>query len=366
MTPRERLLSALTHRVPDRVPLDLWARPEVWRKLEEHFATDQAGVERRLGLDIVSAGLGMDESAFLARTNGELTGDCPYAGGRYIFHPDGTFEDLWGVRRRVGRDGKYVEWVKGPLSDRPDLAGYEFPPVAWLKPASSIQARVDKLKQEYAVCGGITNPFKSAWELRGMENFLADFLEEPEFAAALYDQIYAFQTERARRLAQAGVDILTITGDVAMQTGTLMSPAVWRQFDKPRLAQMLREVKKVKADIHVYFHSDGNVEAIVPDLIEAGMDILNPVQPECMDPARIKRLYGDRLTLWGTGSLQKTLPFGTEQEVRAEVRDRIQVCGKNGGLVLMPSNVVGFDVPLANLLAYYDEALTYRAEGSTA
>lgn len=358
MTSRERMLAALRHQRPDRVPLDLWARPEIWRLLEEHFAADQQEVGRRLGLDVASVGIGEDWSDFLERTNGVLEGDCPGAGGRYIFHPDGTFEDAWGVRRRVGKDGKYVEWVSGPLSGRPELADYPFPETTRLNAVESITERVVDLRREYAVLGGIPNPFKRAWELRGMENLLADFIENPGFVEELYDRIYGYETERACRLARAGIDVLTITGDIAMQTRLMMSPTHWRTFDKPRLTRLLREVKQVKPDIHVYFHSDGNVESIVPDLIEAGVDILNPVQPECMDPARIKQLYGERLTLWGTGSLQKTLPFGTPDEVRAEVRERVGTCGADGGLVLMPSNVVGFDVPLANILAFYDEART--------
>jgi uroporphyrinogen decarboxylase len=125
------------------------------------------------------------------------------------------------------------------------------------------------------------------------------------------------------------------------------------------MAAMIAEIKRVRRDVSIYFHSDGNVEAIIPDLIEVGVEILNPIQPECTDPAMVKRLYGDRITLWGTGSLQRTLPFGTEADVRQEVRDTIRACAANGGLVLMPSNVVGFDVPLKNLLAYYEEARSF-------
>jgi uroporphyrinogen decarboxylase len=119
-------------------------------------------------------------------------------------------------------------------------------------------------------------------------------------------------------------------------------------------------VKAVNPRVHVYFHCDGDVSAIVDDWIEIGLDVLNPIQPECMDPVAMKKRYGKKLTLWGTGSLQHTLPFGSVADVRAEVRHRIDHCGQGGGLVLMPSNVVGFDVPTENLLAFYDEAQTYR------
>ena len=363
MNSRDRLLAALRHEMPDRVPLDIWVRPEVARLLADHFQTDPQDALFRLGKDVTSVGLSETCPAFLQRTNGMLEGDCPGAGGRYIFHDDGSFEDAWGVRQRKGQDGKYLEWVSGPLVGAPSLEGYGFPEYRSERSPAELSERVARLQRNYAVLGGVANPFKTAWHLRGMENLLMDFLVHPDFAHELLERLYDWVTDRAKRLAAAGIDVLTIVGDVAMQDRLMMSPDVWRTFDKHRLVRLVREVKALRPDLFVYFHSDGNVEAIIPDLIEAGVDILNPVQPECMDPARIKQLYGDRLTLWGTGSLQRTLPFGSEEAVRREVRETIQSCGRDGGLVLMPSNVVGFDVPLRNLLAYYDEARSFDLAG---
>jgi uroporphyrinogen decarboxylase len=357
MNSRERIKTALAHRMPDRVPLDVWIRPEVARKLAEHFKTTPEEAPFRLGKDVVQVYMKEEYPEFLARTNGAVPGDAPGAGKRFIFHDDGSYEDAWGIRWRTGRDGKYREWVTGPLAgDPPDLDAYKFPQPTPRETPEQFKKRVADAARQGAVMGEVDNPFKTAWALRGLENLLMDFVADPGFADALLARAYARSTERAKKFIAAGVDILMIVGDVAMQQRLMMSPDSWRALDKPKLAAMVAEIKRLRPDVAIYFHSDGNVEAIIPDLIEAGIEILNPVQPECMDPAKVKRLYGDKLTLWGTGSLQQTLPFGTEAEVRQEVRDTVRACAAGGGLVLMPSNVVGFDVPLKNLLAYYDEA----------
>lgn len=365
MTSRERVLTALAHELPDRVPLDLWARPEVDRALSEHFKVPVDQVHHTLGVDTTGVSAGESFPEFLAKTNGALTGDCPYSGSKFIFQPNGDFEDAFGVVRRKGTDGKYVEWVRGPLSDDQDLASYQFPKIVFTKSEDQLHQDVLKQRQIGAVSAGMPNPFKAAWELRGLENFLMDMVAEPEQAQALLKRVYDYYWPKAERVLKAGIDVFSLVGDIAMQNSLLMNPQTWREVDKPLMGALIAKVKRVRPDIKVYFHSDGNVEAIIDDLVEIGIDILNPIQPECMDPGRIKQRYGKKLTLWGGGSLQRTLPFGSEEDVRAEVRELMETCGRGGGFVLMISNVVGFDVPLKNVLAFFDEAKKFRAPGIT-
>jgi uroporphyrinogen decarboxylase len=152
------------------------------------------------------------------------------------------------------------------------------------------------------------------------------------------------------------VDIIITGDDVAGQQGMLMKLDLWREFLKPRLADTVRAVKQARSDAFVFYHSDGNVEAVIPELIEVGIDILNPVQPECMDPVKVKAKYGDQLSFWGTVSVQKTMPFATPDEVRAEVRSRIRTVGKNGGLILAPAHVLAPETPWENIVAFFEEA----------
>ena len=149
-----------------------------------------------------------------------------------------------------------------------------------------------------------------------------------------------------------------------MQDRLLINPQMWRRMCKPRMEKMFRTWKETRPDNppYVFYHSDGNVSEIIPDLIEIGLDILNPIQPECMDVEEIGRLYRGKLRFHGAISIQETLPHGSEEDVRAEVRHRIDHLGPQGGYVLCPANVVQTDTPVENLLAMYDEAKRYSAE----
>lgn len=141
-----------------------------------------------------------------------------------------------------------------------------------------------------------------------------------------------------------------------MQKSMIMAPEIWRKYFKPRLKMLIDESRKDNKSIYWFFHSDGYIEPVIPDLVEIGFDIINPIQPESMDPVEIKKKYGDKITLHGTISLQKTLPFGTVTDVREEVLSRVEKCGYNGGLVLAPANVVTPDVPIENILTLYQTA----------
>ncbi|MCD6506900.1 hypothetical protein J7M22_09790 [Candidatus Poribacteria bacterium] len=158
----------------------------------------------------------------------------------------------------------------------------------------------------------------------------------------------------ARRYAEAGVDMLLTGDDVGMQDRLMMSPQMRRRWLKPRLAKVIQAGKEINPKVHIYYHSDGNIEDIIPDLIEVGVDILNPVQPECMDPVKLKRLYGDKLTFWGTIGTQTTMPFGTPEEVKRVVHERVRTVGKGGGLVLAPTHVLEPDVPGENVIAFFE------------
>jgi uroporphyrinogen-III decarboxylase len=148
-----------------------------------------------------------------------------------------------------------------------------------------------------------------------------------------------------------GVDMIWTGDDVGMQTGMLISPRVWRKFLKPRMAGFIASLRDINPLVKVAYHSDGNISAIIPDLIEIGLDVLNPIQPACMDPARLKQTYGDRLCFWGSLDEQHTLPFGSPSDVRQEVLTRLHTIGKHAGLILGPTHHVQLDTPLENFWA---------------
>ncbi len=219
---------------------------------------------------------------------------------------------------------------------------------------------VDQLKAEDRfVLGWVGNPFEAAWKLRGFERLLVDLIEFPEFAAALLDLTTEACCANAEYVARAGVDILFMYDDVAMHSGLMFSPDTFRTWLLPRYQKIIETGRRIIPDIPVFFHTDGNATGMLPLLIEAGVTVLNPVQPECMDPAETKRLFGDQLAFWGTIGTQHTLPFGTPAEVKAEVKLRVETVGCGGGLVLCPSQTIYSDVPWENVLAFFEAAEEY-------
>jgi len=208
---------------------------------------------------------------------------------------------------------------------------------------------------EYWIVGvTVTTIFETAWALRGYERLLMDLVVEPELADRILEIPFRYHLAAAERLAGLGIDMLWTGDDIGSQKGMLMSPATWRRFLKPRMAELIARVKAIKPDLLVAYHTDGDVREVIDELIEIGIDVLNPVQPACMDPAELKRDYGDRLLFWGSIDEQKTLPFGTPDDVRAEIHQRLATIGRGGGLVLGPTHHVQLDTPMENFWAMVD------------
>jgi len=137
--------------------------------------------------------------------------------------------------------------------------------------------------------------FEVSWQLTGMDKLFIDFVENKSFASYLLDYITEMRKFMIRRFAEAGVDHISLGDDIGTQRGMLMSPKTWREWFKERMCSIISVAKKVNPEVIISYHSDGNLEEVIPELIEIGIDVLNPVQPECMDPAILKRKYGDRL-----------------------------------------------------------------------
>jgi uroporphyrinogen decarboxylase len=195
--------------------------------------------------------------------------------------------------------------------------------------------------------------FEVAWQIRGFEEIMIDMMINPEMANCLFERITLLRIPQVQANVKAGCDLLMLGDDVSGQNGMLMKPELWRRFLKPRLGRIIDTAKAINPIIPIFYHSDGDCRAIIEDLIEIGVTILNPIQPECMNPAEIKIRYGDRLAFWGTVGTQTTLPFGTPEDVRQEIRLRMETVGYDGGLVLGPTHTIEPEVPWENIEALY-------------
>ncbi|OHE87821.1 MAG: hypothetical protein A3G75_11020, partial [Verrucomicrobia bacterium RIFCSPLOWO2_12_FULL_64_8] len=196
--------------------------------------------------------------------------------------------------------------------------------------------------------------FDYSWLIRGYEAFLVDLVSEAEAAMVLMDRVSDRIASVLKHMAARGADIVGFGEDVGTQTALLMSPATWRRQIKPRFKKIVDAAKAAKPDALFFYHSDGQIGEIVPDLIEIGVDILNPVQPECMDPVEMKRRFGDRLAFWGGVGTQTVMPFGSPAEVRECVHRLFRTVGRGGGFLCAPSHVLEPEVPWANVEAFVD------------
>ena len=196
---------------------------------------------------------------------------------------------------------------------------------------------------------------------------MIDLVTEPDIAEAILEIPFRYHLRAAERLTSMGVDMIWTGDDVGMQTGMLISPALWRRHLKPRMAELIARVKSINPAVKVAYHSDGMIWDVIPDLIEIGLDVLNPVQPACLDPAELKRRFGDRLCFWGSLDEQHTLPFGSPADVQAEVRTRLDTIGRRGGLILGPTHHVQLDTPMENFWAMVEtiQGRTFPAAAGT-
>jgi len=196
--------------------------------------------------------------------------------------------------------------------------------------------------------------FEKARHLRGMEKFLMDLLENEKFARALTEKILEINLEIAKKYVASGVDVLWIGDDIGAEKSMLISPKLWREYFKPCIARIIAEAKKVNPSVYIAYHSCGYIEPIIPELIEVGIDILQPVQPEVMDPAKVKREFGDKISFWGTVGVQSTLSLGSPDEVKKVIKERIETVGVGGGFIIAPAHTLESDVPWKNILAFFE------------
>jgi uroporphyrinogen decarboxylase len=277
--------------------------------------------------------------------------------------PEGTYFDEWGIANVPGSMFHFTRMI-GPLREVntvEEIENFPLPDYESIESWRDIETDVTGYHRHgYAVIGGLEMTiFEVSWYLRGMENLMSDLILTPSLAVVLLDRITNLRKFQARKFAEFDVDILALGDDIAMQTGMLMSPKMWRKWFKPRLAEVIEIAKETKPELLVQYHTDGDCREVIPDLIEVGVDILNPVQPECMDPVALKKQYGDVLSFSGTIGTQSTMPHGRPQDVLAEVKRMIQTVGEGGGLFLAPTHVLEPDVPWENVLAFVDGAKMY-------
>jgi len=363
VTSKERVLDAIDHREPDQVPCDYWGTPEVDRNLMDHFKVGSTEEVRRcLGVDLSY----IYASGIIYEDPKGLYGPTPrYVGPKRAVFEDRSFEDLWGVARKlvkVGSGNAYREVVKNSLRDVTtveEVETYDKWPRAGDFDYSGLREECEKRKDSAVVVGGMPGCatfFIQCWYLRGLDQILMDLLLSPQLARAMIGKITEFQIDyHERLLKEIGdlTDILMIADDYGTQSGLMMSQKHFREFFK-KPTQALIELGK-KYGLKIMLHCDGNIRKLIPEFIDMGIDILNPIQnvgPD-MDPKVLKREFGKDLCFHGGIDTQQDLPHLSPEEVTEDIRKKVEMLGKGGGYILSPTHMIQLDVPLENILKMY-------------
>ena len=379
MTSRERVLKALNHQTPDRVPIDFGGfqtgiHKTAYAALVKHLglreeiaildpvqqlARPSEAVLERFHVDtryVLAHGPdGFDGAIRKAKRNGRLWHDLKDEFGVVWSMPDGT--------------GLYMDISHHPLADAgiADLADYPWPNGSDASRFTGVREHVQTLRNEtpYALVTGIAGVvYEYCWYLRGLERWFMDTVENPDFCAALLDRTLAFWLDYMTGfLREVGdlIDVVMIGDDLTGQHGPLFSPAFYRKVVKPRQKRLVQHIKSL-TKAKIWYHTCGNCVEYIPDLLDNGVDILNPVQTSAvgMDPAMLKHRFGRDLTFWGGGcDAQHVLPFGTPEEVREQVRRNLEVFKPSGGYVFNGIHNIQADVPPENIVALFDAACEY-------
>jgi uroporphyrinogen decarboxylase len=329
-TPRQCVLQALAHQQPEICPYSL-----------------ELGLELRRRLASCTS-----DPAFGSDLERYLVGVGPSYPESNLRVDDTHYEDSFGVVWEDSFPGE-IGMVRQPILGEPSLAGYTFPPTQVAGLFDDLPAQLAEHADRFTLWSLGFSLFERAWTLRGMEAFLMDMVERPAFADELLDRICEFNLALIEQACRHPIDGVRFGDDWGAQQGLIMGPHLWRRFIKPRFARMVAAVTgHGKAS---FLHSDGDVREIIPDLIDMGLTILNPVQPDVMDIYEIKREFGGDLTFCGGVSVQQLLPHGSTDQVRAEVRRLLRELGSGGGLIIAPTHSLGRDIPLANLAVLVQE-----------
>lgn len=362
MNSKERVITALSRRgLPDRVPVQF----DLCRPLLQAFS-------EKYNIPLQMSPSYYEDLTFRTSANDLRTfmgSDCVVVGGGLpsgYSHPgtsDGCIINEFGMEMRQGI--YYMDVIRCPLArinSAAEVKVFPFPdPYA---PGRFEVARheIDTYKNDYFVIGDVElTMFEMAWHMVGMEKFLVDMAAHETYIEPLLDKTMEFSIGIAKQLAALGVDGLWFGDDFGEQNGMMISPRMWRTIFKPRFAEVFQEARSVNPNVLIMYHCDGAISPILNDLIEIGLDVFNPVQPNVPghEAQGLKTKYGDRLSFWGAIDQQSLLIHGTPEEIEADVANKIQILGGGGGYMCSPAHILQADTTMENIETFLRAVVKY-------
>ncbi len=343
MTSRERVLTALAHEQPDRTPRDFWAEDPAWNRLLAHTSqADRESLLRQLGIDLRH----LDAREPPERQIG-----------------DGLYQNSWGERYvyQTTPWGPMREDVKGALANAESLA--ELEAFDWPSPDDRDYSQLDATSQrhqEFALLYGFADVWQRPALVRGWEGMFVDMVDHPDrvhFLCRKFTDFYLEDYTRAAEATHGRLDLYLLISDLGSQHGPLISLPMFRQFVAPYLKEMIDRIHHLQG--RVLFHSCGSIRHFIPDLIQLGVDVLDPIQPTGPDmtPESLNAEFGRQLSFHGGIDLQNLLPNGSPAEVAATAQHYSEVLGQGGGYILAPAHRFQPDVPPENIVAVYQSPI---------
>ncbi|MFC1936301.1 uroporphyrinogen decarboxylase family protein [Chloroflexota bacterium] len=370
MTSRERVLAAINHQTPDRVPIIIGVSNATGIKMKPYKGLKELlsiEAEDQYIYDWPELGTALPDENTLVRLKSDVRGVLDrhpkYVYERNKNRPAGSpFIDSWGSGQVEITPGVWYPGVHplGQATTLEEIENYPWPDMDDPSRVAHIKAHAQKLADEnqYAIMGTpwLLFPFERAFAMQGMDIFLANLVKHPEFAEALLQKIGELcKILMGHFLAECGnnLDIIKIGDDLGTQQSLMISPKMYRQFLKPIHAEYISFIKE-RTSAKVLFHTDGDVFNLIEDFIEIGVDILNPIQTgsgKMANLVELKEHYGEKIIFCGGIDTQRVLPFGTQEDIRQEVQRVIQALGQNGGYILAAVHTIMNEVPPENILA---------------
>lgn len=354
MNSRERFITTLNGGEPDRPPVFANFTPQVAEKMSKYL-----GLEYEEPLDSLLS-TRISHSKLLLHLGNDAVGTASIAphNSPTVNNPDGTITNEYGMVFKP--KGLYNEFFKFPLENansEEDIDNYKLPDPFAKGRYDDTDSKILNYKKDYGIIADLeTAIFETSWYLTGLEKFYLDMMLQPAYINKLLDRVMNIHLEMGKEMIRRGADMIWAGDDFGSQDSLLIAPEQWREFFKPRMKYMFEEFRKVNPDIKIAWHTCGSVVSLIPDMIEIGLDILNPLQPMAkgMEPEFLKKEYGKDLMFFGGICVQDLMPNGTPAQIKDEVKRRVEILGKGGGYILAPAHNIQDDTPIENILAFFD------------
>ncbi len=354
MDSRERFITTINGGEPDRPPVFANFTPQVAQKMSEYL-----GLPYEEPLDSLLS-TRISHTELLLHLGNDAVGTASVAphNAPTITNPDGTLTNEYGmIFKPMGIYNEFYDYpLKNTLTEE-DIENYPFPDPHADGRYDDTDYKIKTYKNSYGVIGDLECAiFETAWYLTGLEKFFMDMMTQPPYLEKLLDKIMEIHTEMGREMIRRGADMIWAGDDFGGQNGMLLDPVHFQAVFKPRMKYMFDEFRKVNPDIKIAWHTCGSVVPIIPDFIDIGLDILNPLQPLAKDmkPEFLKREYGKDLIFFGGICVQELIPHGMPQQIKDEVKRRAEILGKGGGYIIAPAHNIQDDTPVENVIAFFE------------